>query len=200
MTSYPARLSRRRNPTTARTAMPGNRRKTAPAGGVGTPGFPPATQKLGRESGDEHTTGCRRRGSGAGRDRGAGGCRGRGPGCRVPALQDPALRSAVTRRLGACGRVLISVDPGWVNGYDDEVADTLGGLGVGVLSPTDHELTDGSVPARLAAPWLCSVRLLRCRRGLVAASRRSPVSPSGRTSARRPLPGGQPRPVSATAA
>src|SRR6266700_1341595 len=51
----------------------------------------------------------------------------------------------------------------------------------------------GSVPAHLATPWVCSVRLFRCRRGPVAASRRSPVSPSGRVSARRPLPGELPR-------
>ncbi len=60
------------------------------------------------------------------------------PAAAFPALQDPALRSAVTHRLGACGRVLISVGPGWVSGYDDEVADTLGELGIGLLSPTDR--------------------------------------------------------------
>src|SRR5258707_9981612 len=60
------------------------------------------------------------------------------PAAAFPALQDPALRSAVTHRLGACGRVLISVGAGWVSGYDDEVADTLGELGIGLLSPTDR--------------------------------------------------------------
>jgi hypothetical protein len=60
------------------------------------------------------------------------------PTAAFPALQDPALRSAVTQRLGECGRILISLSPGWVSGYDDEVADTLGELGVGVLSPTDR--------------------------------------------------------------
>jgi hypothetical protein len=60
------------------------------------------------------------------------------PAAAFPALQDPALRSAVTQRLGACGRVMISAGPGWVSGYDDEVADTLADLDVGVLSPTDR--------------------------------------------------------------
>jgi hypothetical protein len=60
------------------------------------------------------------------------------PAAAFPALQDPALRSAVGQRLAACGRVLISVGPGWVSGYDDAVADALTGLGVGVLSPADR--------------------------------------------------------------
>jgi hypothetical protein len=34
------------------------------------------------------------------------------PAVAFPALQDPALRLAVTQRLGACGRVLISAGPG----------------------------------------------------------------------------------------
>jgi hypothetical protein len=60
------------------------------------------------------------------------------PATAFPALQDPALRSAVAQRLAACGRALISVGPGWVSGYDDAAANTLARFGVGVLSPVDR--------------------------------------------------------------
>jgi len=55
----------------------------------------------------------------------------------VPALGDPALRAEVTRMASAAGRRLISVDGGWVTGYDDQVADHLTAAGVGLLDLED---------------------------------------------------------------
>lgn len=60
------------------------------------------------------------------------------PASAFAALREPALRAAVTERLHTCGRVLLSVDRGWVSGYRDDVADSLVEFGVGVLSPTDR--------------------------------------------------------------
>jgi hypothetical protein len=77
------------------------------------------------------------------------------PVAAFPALQDPAMRSAVAQRLTACGRALISVGPGWASGYDDEVADALAELRVGVLSPTDR--------AALALVLLRTVAIPRAR-------------------------------------
>jgi hypothetical protein len=58
------------------------------------------------------------------------------------ALQDPALRRAVTDRLAGCGRTLIPIEArgtrGYVSGYDDQTADELVDDGVGVLSPLDR--------------------------------------------------------------
>lgn len=60
------------------------------------------------------------------------------PDSVFPALREPALRNVVAQRLAACGRVLVSVEQGWVSGYDDQAADALVELGVGVLSPADR--------------------------------------------------------------
>jgi hypothetical protein len=55
-----------------------------------------------------------------------------------PALEDPALRKAISARLEECGRTLIRVGEGWTSGYRDDVADTLIELGIGVLPPEDR--------------------------------------------------------------
>jgi hypothetical protein len=64
------------------------------------------------------------------------------PGEAFTALQDPALRRAVTDRLAGCGRTLIPIETrgtqGYVSGYDDQVANELADEGVGVLSPLDR--------------------------------------------------------------
>jgi hypothetical protein len=60
------------------------------------------------------------------------------PASAFPALREPALRKVVTQRLAACGRMLVSAEQGWVSGYDDQAADALAGLGIGVLSPVDR--------------------------------------------------------------
>jgi hypothetical protein len=54
------------------------------------------------------------------------------------ALREPALRRVVGERLAACGRALISTEEGWVSGYDDQAADAVADLGIGVLSPADR--------------------------------------------------------------
>ena len=55
-----------------------------------------------------------------------------------PALEDPALRKAITAGLEGCGRTLIRVGEGWTSGYRDDVADSLVEGGIGVLSPEDR--------------------------------------------------------------
>lgn len=54
------------------------------------------------------------------------------------ALADPTLRRAAAEVLADAGRQLLSVDGGWLSGYDDAVADRLVEEGVGVLAPTDR--------------------------------------------------------------
>lgn len=64
------------------------------------------------------------------------------PAGAFTALQDPALRRAVTDRLAGCGRALIRIEArgtrGYVSGYDDQVANELADGGVGVLSTLDR--------------------------------------------------------------
>lgn len=55
-----------------------------------------------------------------------------------PALEDPALRKAISARLEECGRTLIRVGEGWTSGYRDDVADALVKFGIGVLPPDDR--------------------------------------------------------------
>ncbi len=57
------------------------------------------------------------------------------PASAFPALREPALRKVVAQRLAACGRMLVSAEQGWVSGYDDQAADALAELGIGMLSP-----------------------------------------------------------------
>jgi hypothetical protein len=56
----------------------------------------------------------------------------------LPALEDPALRKAISARLEECGRTLISVGEGWTSGYRDDVADALVELGIGILPADDR--------------------------------------------------------------
>ncbi|WP_143073487.1 hypothetical protein [Actinokineospora terrae] len=56
----------------------------------------------------------------------------------LPALEDLALRKAISTRLEDCGRTLINVEGGWTSGYRDDVADTLVESGLGVLPVGDR--------------------------------------------------------------
>lgn len=60
------------------------------------------------------------------------------PGDAFRALADPTLRRVAAEVLAEAGRQLLSVDGGWLSGYDDAVADRLADEGVGVLAPTDR--------------------------------------------------------------
>jgi hypothetical protein len=60
-------------------------------------------------------------------------------GRRLAALDDAALRGVVEDCLGAAGRVLVEVSPGFfLSGYDDTIADRLIEEGLGVLPPVDR--------------------------------------------------------------
>ncbi|MFC0541905.1 hypothetical protein [Kutzneria chonburiensis] len=51
------------------------------------------------------------------------------------ALLEPPLRHVLEQLLHRAGRVLIKVGPGYVSGYDDQVAAELADLGIGILTP-----------------------------------------------------------------
>lgn len=84
------------------------------------------------------------------------------------ALADPTLRRAAAEVLADAGRQLLSVDGGWLSGYDDAVADRLVEEGVGVLAPTDR--------AVLALVLLHSVAIPRAR-GRLAGARWTDAEP-----------------------
>ena len=84
------------------------------------------------------------------------------------ALADPTLRRVATEVLADAGRQLLSVDGGWLSGYDDAVADRLVEEGVGVLAPTDR--------AVLALVLLHTVAIPRAR-GRLAGARWTDAEP-----------------------
>lgn len=54
------------------------------------------------------------------------------------ALLDPSLKATLVRCLAEAGRELLSVDGGFVSGYDDTTAARLAEAGLGILRPADR--------------------------------------------------------------